>query len=503
MQAIKSRLGRISPVWLAFFGSLLLSLIAVLGEATVGKDAAFYLDIARQTVEQGPEIATQRFNWPWFPLLLALTHWLGIPLELAAYGWCALFMAGTCALLVDFVRRKVPDAAWWTCLVVLAMPAFNEFRGDILREFGFWFFSVLTIWMAARWDEQGGWWRLLALFPTVLFAALFRLEAAFLLPALMLWQAPALLSRERRTRALQLFLSVAVLAALGLAGLLVLIYWFEFPVLRLVYYANLLTPTRILASFNAFAEQFANSMLYKFSREEAGQIIFFGMIASLLFQAFKLLGSFAVLLFFRETWRKMGQVVCTFAPFAWAALMYFLVLVLFFMQEQFITTRYLSFLNLLLVPLVGLLALLFARSHPRLGRALLSIGLLFVVANVVSFGGRKTHYVEAGHWLQGHVQADSRIYYDDLRISYYAGFGYPLEQAVARETALTDPAGYDYLVIEAKADEPWLQEWLAEHDRVVLAEFANRKRKTVLVIGHAEAQSSPGISSEESPDAAR
>src|SRR5690606_36901804 len=161
-------------------------------EATVGKDAAFYLDIARQTVEQGPEITTQRFNWPWFPLLLALTHWLGIPLELAAYGWCALFMAGACALLVDFVRSKGPDAAWWTCVVVLAMPAFNECRGDILSEFGFWFFSVLTIWMAARWDEQGGWWRLLALFPTVLFAALFRLEAAFLLPALMLWQAPAL-----------------------------------------------------------------------------------------------------------------------------------------------------------------------------------------------------------------------------------------------------------------------------------------------------------------------
>src|SRR5690606_5021810 len=157
MQAIKSRLGRISPVWLAFFGSLLLSLIAVLGEATVGKDAAFYLDIARQTVEQGPAIATQRFNWPWCVYLLAYTHKAsGIPLELLAYLWCGLFLAGACALLTDCVRRVRPELAYWACLVVLAVPAYNALRGDILREYGFWFGTALTLWLAMRWQARGG-----------------------------------------------------------------------------------------------------------------------------------------------------------------------------------------------------------------------------------------------------------------------------------------------------------------------------------------------------------
>ena len=137
-----------SPALVTFVSSLVLSLIAVAGVVTVGKDAAFYLDIAQQTSEHGIAVAQAQFNWPWFILLLAGTHkYLGVPLELAAYLWCAVFMAGTCALLVDNVRRRVPAAAWWASLVVLAMPAFNEFRGDILREFGFWFFSVLTFWL--------------------------------------------------------------------------------------------------------------------------------------------------------------------------------------------------------------------------------------------------------------------------------------------------------------------------------------------------------------------
>ena len=231
MQATYFRLNRISPVWFAFLASLLLSLIAVLGVVTVGKDAAFYLDIAKQASEQGVGVAQERFNWPWFVLLLAGSHkYLGLPLELAGYLWCALFMAGTCALLVDVVRRRVPEAAWWACLVVLAMPAYNQFRGDILREFGFWFFCVLTLWLALRWQQGGGWLRLLLIFPAALAAALFRLEAVLLLPALALWQLPALFDSIRRKRALQLYLFLTLLAAAAGLALYALIRCKDFTV---------------------------------------------------------------------------------------------------------------------------------------------------------------------------------------------------------------------------------------------------------------------------------
>ena len=42
---------------------------------------------------------------------------------------------------------------------------------------------------------------------------------------------------------------------------------------------------------------------------------------------------------------------------------------------------------------------------------------------------------------------------------------------------------YSYFVIEAEEDEPWLQSWLGARQRKVLAQFANRKGDTVLIIG--------------------
>ena len=64
------------PVRLAFFGSLLLSLIAVLGTANIARDAALYIDIAQRVTEHGPAVAWQTFDWPWFAILLANTHFV-------------------------------------------------------------------------------------------------------------------------------------------------------------------------------------------------------------------------------------------------------------------------------------------------------------------------------------------------------------------------------------------------------------------------------------------
>jgi hypothetical protein len=471
-----------SPVLFAFIGSLLLSLVAVFGEVTVGKDAAFYLDIAHQTSQQGVSVALERFDWPWFVLLISGAHaYLGLPLELAAYLWCAFFMAGACALLVDVVRQRDPQVAWWAVLVVLAMPAFNQFRADILREFGFWFFSVLTLWLALRWHAYRSLSKLLALLLSVIAAALFRLEAVLLLPALALWQLPALSKAGQRAGALQLYLLLLGLAGFGVLGLLVAVRLFDFPLDRIVYYTSLLNPQRLLESFKALADQFGNSMTYKYSRDEAGQIVFFGLLAALLIKFFQLLGPFLMLLLDRYSWSRLGAYVRGFAPFAWAMLLYFLILLLFFIQQQFVNSRYLSFLNLLAVPFFASLAAACAQRWPRLKGAFVLVCILVMISNVVSLGAKKTHYVEAGRWISEHLPAQARFYYDDGRIAYYAGRGYPVSPPL--QSVLDAPQQFDYLVIEAEGNEPWLREWLGRHEFHILESFANRKNDTVLIIG--------------------
>ncbi|MPQ66927.1 hypothetical protein GC387_09855 [Pseudomonas sp. MWU12-2323] len=470
------------PVRVAFLGSLLLSLIAVMGLVTIGRDAAFYMTIAQGVTEQGPKLAFQSFDWPWFTLLIAGTHVvLPLSFETIAHLWCAFFLAGTCALVVDCVCQRTPEAARWACLVVLAMPAVNQDRDDILREFGFWFFCTLTLWLALRWQARGGWVLACSIHVAIVAALFFRLEAVLLWPALMLWQLSNLWSNKHRKQ----FLQFSLLPILGLiSAVVVLSAVGGLSSVRVEAYLGMINPKNIFASFDLLSQQFANTLINPFSRSDAGRIIFFGMMATVIILFVKMMGVFGASFLYRGSWGVLGIYWRQYRPFAWAAVLYFVVLMLFFIKQQFMIGRYVSFMNLLFVPALAMATMVFARRFPRLGKVVLVIGLLLLLTNVITTGAKKTQYIEAGHWVAANIEPDASVYYEDGRFSYYAGRGYIFptktrEQAMAPEQA----SRYRYFLIEAKGDEPWLGEWLAGHDMHIMTRFANRKGATVLVIG--------------------
>ncbi|MBT8765603.1 hypothetical protein [Metapseudomonas boanensis] len=482
MQGLFGQVNRLRPSHWAFIGSLVLSWIAVHFEVTVSKDAAFYLDAAQTFNEQGVAATLAKFNWPWFPILIGVTHSVtGVSLEAIGYLWCALFMAGTCALLVDAVTRRVPGVGGWACLVVLAMPAFNGFRGEILREFGFWFFSTLALWLALRWEERGGWLGGILISAAVAMAALFRLEAILLMGALFLWRLPGLRSAAGLRSMLQLVLMPMLLGGAVLGGLLATD---RLPLERAQYYLALLDPRVMFHNFSAIAEQLGSEVLPKYSADDAGKILFFGFLATSVLMFIRLLGPFGVPFLFRDGWRSLRPYLKSFSPFAWAGGLYFIVLMVFYVQQFFINSRYTSFLNLLAVPLAILAMAELARRFPRGIKVLASVAVVVMLANVISLSAKKTHYVEAGHWLAQNLQRSDTIYYEDPRIRYYAGWGYHTP-GMSREEAMSDEhvAEFRYYAIEVKADEPWLKPWLDKHGRRILADFKNAKGATVLVIG--------------------
>jgi hypothetical protein len=478
---VETRISRVveeHPVLLAFCASVLLSLIAVMGTATVARDAALYIDIAQRVTQLGPNVAWESFDWPWFSLLLAGTHIvLHLPLELSAYLWCGLFFAGTSALMVDCIRQRSPHLARWACLVMLAMPAVNAFRNDIIRECGFWFFCTLTLWLASRWQERGGWLRATLIHLAVVGAAFFRLEALLLWPALALWQLPNLWTPKRRREFFQFaLLPIVGLVVVSLSGLLLSA--------RLMLYMDMISPHGVFSSFQLLCQQFSNSLVNKYSQDDAGQIIFFGILATMAISFVKLTGPFAVPFMFRRNWGILGTYWRDYRPFAWAAVLYLLVLVLFFIKMQFMNSRYMSFLNLLFVPVLAMGLAAFVGQFPRWGKALVVAGLLVMLSNVISLGAGKTHYVEAGRWMSAHVEPGAPTFFEDGRISYYAGRGYvvpTLTREEAMSAALAD--NYRYFLIDAKGDEPWLGDWLAVHKMRIIERFANRKGATILVIG--------------------
>jgi len=472
---------RLPPPVLAFLASLALSAVAIAGTLVVGKDAAYYLDLARQALEHGSLAVRQIESWPWFPLLIAGSHRLsGLPLEWLGYLWCALFAAGTCAVLVAATHERISGSGYWACLIVLAMPAFNQFRDDIIREHGYWFFIVLALWLALRWLERGGWARAAVIHLALAGAVFFRLEALFLVPALALC-----LCGELRTR--QGWLRLLQLNALPLLGALAVLFvtakggGLEQP--RVLYFLSFIDPRNLLARLDLMATAFAEAVLAKYAADEARQIVVSGLALVLLAKFVALNGPFTLPLFFARGWSAMRQAYPGLRPFAWAWLVYLLLLLVYFVQKGFVNSRYVSLLNLLALPFLTSALLVFVQRFPRLGKGLVVVACLLMLNNVVSFGARKTHYLEAAAWLTQHTAPADAVYYEDARIAYYAGRGYPIPLQ-AREKALVQvPSEFRYFVLTAKRDEVSLSALLEQQHKRVLVRFANRKGDGVLIVG--------------------
>jgi len=473
------------PAWLAFFASLVLSFIAIQFEVTLSRDAAFYLDIAQSFNEQGLRGLFKQFNWPWFLLLLAISHNLtGLALETLAYLWVSLFMALCCTLWVDMLVRRIPGSAGWALLVVLAMPAFNQFRGDIIREHGFWCFSTLALWLALRWEERGGWKLAWLAQVSVVLAALFRLEAIVLMPALVFWRLIQVRSQGGWLRLIQItWLPVLT----GIAGLIILATMDKQFIARIAFYLSQANPQNIWIKFNHVSDYLAN-ILEKWSKDDSGKILFFGLLATLIWTFIHLLGTFILPFLLSNPITPIRLYWQRFQPVVLAFIFYFAVLMVFFIQILFINGRYTSFLNMLALPLVTFSLMVVGERLPRMIKPLLFIFVCTMLVNVISLSPKKTHYIEAANWLKEQelpAEASEAFYFEDGRIGYYAGWGYTMP-GLSLKRALSQQylEHFRYWVFEAKSDEPWLLTWFKQNpDYKILAQFTNGK-KTVLIIGN-------------------
>lgn len=482
----------IGPLRAAFVGSLLLSWIALSG-SLINRDGIYYVDAARAMLEHGFALQRHGIDWQFLSMLMAgLSAVTGLAPETSGHLLNALLMGGACSLLVAIVRQRLPEAAWAACLVVLAMPAYNGYRGELLREFGFWFFCLLAFRLAMRWEDAAPRWReAIACQLALGIAALFRLEAVAFYPALMLWQAFAAPPGQRLRRALML--GSLPLAGAALAGMLVGSGLVVLPN-RVGYYLEAANPLRTLQIIGEAAGRMSEHVFpFKYSREEAGYILFFGLLSIIPMKFLKMAGVFVVPLVYAFVARPAKAALSRWQPLPWAFLAYLLVLVAFVTHQFFLVGRYVSLLNLLAVPVAAAGLVLLMQRFPRWKMVMMALALLTMAANVVSFSPKKTHIVEAGRWLGANAHDASRVGVDNARIAYYAGWR--VSQAVSQDRAALGAAlaqkRIDMVAVEAPRKDDGVEKWLAAYRLQPVQRFANKAGDAVIVAVPVTAQASP------------
>lgn len=472
-----SRIPRwLTPVRATFLASLLLSLVARLG-STLNRDGMLYVKGAQAFLDGGFAAAREVFNWPFLSIAMAIAGRLtGLGPEAAGFLLNALFMAGACALMVACIARRTPELSWLGAFVVLALPGLNEYRNELLREYGCWFFVMLAFWLALRWAERPRWPSALALQAALAGAALFRPEALALFPALLLWQLAGAPRAERGRRLLMLgglpLAAAIVLATLYVSGKLA--------------GGNRLAGDlgRIsLARFDAKAQLLASALIV-YAQEQARTILLFGSLALVPLKVLQKLGIFVVplafVLFRRAAWPALGR----HPLFAWGIAAHLLVLAVFVVDLQFLAGRYVGLILLFATPFAAAGLATMLRGRPR-WRSAVFVGMaLLALANVVSTSPGKTHLVEAGRWLAANVADPTTVYIDSGRTAYHAGWHSAVvaerNQRPAVEKAVAEDRYALYVLERSRKDAP-LEDWLAQTGLRVVTRFEHPNRDAVIV----------------------
>ena len=445
-----------SPARVAFVASLALSLLAILSNPSLNRDGMLYIDSARMYMSDGFAGARTVFNWPFLPILIAwLSKLSGLRLDTAGHVMNALFLAGACSLVVTCSMRGFPKAAWATCLCLLALPGLNHYRNEILREYGCWFFFMLSLWLALRWSEKPQWKGALAAQLALAAATLFRPEAAAFFVALTLWQLFAAPAGQRWRRTL-------MIGGVPLAGLTVLVLFHlsgEFESGGRL--ASEMSRGN-LASFNAKAAALAQGLI-PYARDEARTILFFGSLFIIPLKFFKQLSIFVIPMSFAVLAPSLRHTLSRWQPLAWAFAMQVLVLAVFVLDLQFLAGRYAAVLQLLIAPLVGYGLWLMMERFSRWRWLMILLTVLTMLGNVVSLNPGKQHFSRAGEWLAQNASESPAVYVESARTAYYAGWRFATRQYPQdRSLLLSDLAQkkYTLVVLEISHGENEIRLWL-------------------------------------------
>lgn len=436
-----------------FFISLVFSLLAVLTHPYLNPDGMLYIDDARNLMEGGIG-ADIYYQWPFFSFLIAGFGLVtGLGAKWSAYVLSALFLAGTCYYLVRICQRLGVGTLFWISLVVLALPAINDYRADVVREFGCWFFLFGALNALLCWRERRD-WRFGTLFQIGIgFSALFRPEVVFV-PVAVFAGLPFLVGRWPGARDFAQLFSVLAAGALG-AGVVVLVSGTSAPE-QIADFLGDLNLAAVYETFSRKAEWFGDRIVRDYSREDSAVLLFVGLLTLIPIKVVGVAGIFVFAFgyFFRPDGRLSGRMrQCR--PFPLLALCYGGVLAIFVFSNYFLATRYAALLVLLCTPLIveGTRAL-YERTDSRVLRSIAVFAItVTLLRGVVTTSPGKHHLKEAGAWIEARATGAGEVYFDDPKVAFYAGAGYGRwEQPRPWEQVLeAGSEGYRFFVLEMDA----------------------------------------------------
>ena len=456
---ISGRLERVDLRFWAVAASLLLSVYAGITVSIPNDDAFVYVRTAEIFQRQGIGAAFDHFAWAGYSVLIGLTAAAGLELITAAYLLNGLFYAILTYAFVSICREFSEDRRLlaFAVLTILLFPEINEYRFQILRDSGFWAFSLLGVWWLICYGAEGSWKFCLYFCGAMLLAAIFRPEAI-----LYLLLAPlCLLFDHRHERAERYLLcgraltvAAGVLLLFFLAGLALNLDLLQ----QMIALGSVYVPF-LQSLFDPGGQEIAQAIFGEHAATYSGRylplFLLAGLMVILMAELLYAVGMPFSLILAWGWWKKwllpnrdMALPVIAFA------VINLLIVLAFLLVTRYLTSRYAMIFSLSLAVAVPFIAHeMLARAAPasRLVAWLLVLFFVFsAVDSYYTFGRSKSYVRDAVEWLNDNDGETAQLLTNNRAVAYYSGMVAEYDQVQSRltEQQVLAMAPGDLIVVE-------------------------------------------------------
>lgn len=440
--------------------SLILSIFAYHASAIINSDGILYIYTIDAFKAGGIAATESLYNWPFFPILTAwlseLTGW-NTEFSVKALN-SVLFILLTDALVLLSYKslpnlRQVAIAA----ILILAFNTLNNYRDFIIRDIGYWAFACYALYQFVLYLEhqkfiQAISWQLL-----MMIALLFRIEAIVFLAVVPLY----LLTSAHFQQKWHALLSLYSISFVFVLFMITVVIWHPETAAAFSKLQQLLVyfdPSIILGEIKSGTEIIEKQIMHPAADEHAARVLIFGLVLTVFWELISGI-SIAYLILLAMAWFSLKRLQSSSQQrfYIFIVLINILILSIFAIKSQLITTRYcvLGLLFLLLLLLPTLSKYISEKIDYKQKKILAFIGfLLFVsLADTMITTKAKPHLKTVPAWAAQNLPENAKALTTDFRIAYYFNKNRDDGTKINLIEKPSNINEYDYLIIYLKNDD--------------------------------------------------
>lgn len=512
--------------------SIICSIIAQY-DALPNKDGLLYISTADIYLNNGLQAALQSYHWPFFSILIACTSSL-FKIKTISSGYLlsnflqALMIYAYFKIFILFKPSR--SQLIFALLSIIIFPQLNDYRAYILRDYGFWAFSLLGIYNLINYYKKYNNKYLSFYYINFIMAFLFKAEALIIMLALPLSLLTIQCSSLKikytiKNILLCVYSPILILAVLIFTGLFIYLsinppQQYSVSLLDSLYINLHLNKLAVIKNLYNYNIDILNKYIfyitplsncYAVAYFLCGATIFYmldyisvlnPLNIILLFMFFKLYKNKSLpslipapkknifrIIFFSIFITSLLPLLFLYLIFVSSGRYYILSSILFLLLTPFVLDYYwaLYWQKIKIKPIY--------QQHKLLFHSLASIIVLSsLFLSLISTGYSKTHIKQAGLWFKNHTQAYNLAssphptFSNNTQLNYYAGLNTPANESLTIDQLFNNQNlnQYKYLLLKIKYKDKLSHNKIKELEDnktiQILSKFNNKRNDAVYII---------------------